>query len=98
QDFRNRRTGLTVGYNSAKRKLNDASSVEYELQRVRFTPDPTGRSTWIHIARGSYFLTSDLYVRMFFISAAPPHWVSGPTSSEPDPPEQEFRIVLDRNR
>lgn len=92
QDFRNRRTGLTAGYNtreyqsvsvgverghnfgedftlwkaSAKRKLNDASSVEYELQRVHFTPDPTGRSTWIHIARGSYFLTSDLYVRAFF--------------------------------
>jgi hypothetical protein len=40
--------------------------VEYELQRVRFRPDPSDNSTWIHIVRGSQFFTPDLYVRVFF--------------------------------
>lgn len=51
---------------SARRKLTDALSAEYELQRARFSPDPTGRSTWIHIVRGSHFFTTDLFVRVFF--------------------------------
>jgi hypothetical protein len=48
------------------RKLTDALSAEYELQRVRFTPDLTSSSTWIHIVRGSHFFTSDLFLRVFF--------------------------------
>jgi hypothetical protein len=92
KDFRNRRAGLILGYNTreyesvsvgyefgrnfdadfelwraaARRKLSDAASVEYELQRVRFRPDPSDNSTWIHIVRGSQFFTPDLYVRVFF--------------------------------
>jgi len=92
KDFRNRRVGVTLGYNTreyqsvsagyefgrnfdadydlwratARRKLSDESSVEYELQRVRFTPDPEGESTWIHVVRSSYFFTSDLFLRVFF--------------------------------
>jgi hypothetical protein len=51
---------------TARRKLSDESSIEYELQRVRFTPDPTAASTWIHVLRGSYFFTTDLFLRVFF--------------------------------
>lgn len=91
KEFRNRRAGLTVGYNTreyesvsvgyefgrnfdadlqlwsvaARRKLSDAASLEYELQRVRFEPDPMRDSTWIHIVRGSHFFTPDLYLRVF---------------------------------
>lgn len=51
---------------TARRKLSDESSVEYELQRVRFMPDPEAESTWIHVVRGSYFFTNDLFLRVFF--------------------------------
>jgi hypothetical protein len=51
---------------AARRKLSDAASVEYELQRARFRPDPSDNSTWIHIVRGSQFFTPDLYLRVFF--------------------------------
>lgn len=89
--FRNRRGGLTLGYNTreyesvsvgyefgrnfdadfqlwraaARRKLSEAASLEYELQHVRFRPDPMNDSTWIHIVRGSHFFTPDLYLRVF---------------------------------
>lgn len=92
KDFRNRRVGLTLGYNTreyqsvsagyefgrnfdadyalwraaARRKLTEASSAEYELQRVRFRPDAAASSTWIHIVRASHFFTTDLFLRVFF--------------------------------
>jgi hypothetical protein len=50
---------------AARRKLSEAASLEYELQHVRFRPDPMNDSTWIHIVRGSHFFTPDLYLRVF---------------------------------
>ncbi len=51
---------------SAKRKVTDALSAEYELQRLTLDPDPANESTWIHVVRANQFFTKDLYLRLFF--------------------------------
>ncbi len=51
---------------TARRKLTDALSVEYDLQRLTLTPDPNHGSTWIHVVRGSQAFTKDLFLRLFF--------------------------------
>jgi hypothetical protein len=63
---RNFDADYTLWRGSARRKLGDATSVEYELQRVRFTPDPEESSTVIHVVRGSHFFTTDLFLRVFY--------------------------------
>jgi len=51
---------------SAKYKVTDALSAEYELQRLWLNPDPENESTWIHVVRANQFFTKDLFVRLFF--------------------------------
>lgn len=51
---------------TGRRKLSEALSVEYELQRAQFRPDPSASSTWIHIVRATHFFTTDLFLRVFF--------------------------------
>jgi hypothetical protein len=50
----------------AKRKLTEALSAEYELQRLTLDPDPGQESTWIHVVRANQFFTKDLFLRLFF--------------------------------
>jgi hypothetical protein len=50
----------------ARRKLTEALSAEYELQRLTLDPDPEGAGTWIHVVRASQAFTPDLVVRAFF--------------------------------
>jgi hypothetical protein len=51
---------------TARRKLSDRLSAEYELQRFTLDPDPERRSTWIHVLRANHFFTKDLFLRTFF--------------------------------
>jgi len=51
---------------SARYKVTQALSAEYELQRLRLEPDPEGESTWIHVVRANQFFTKDLFVKLFF--------------------------------
>jgi hypothetical protein len=51
---------------TARRKITDALSTEYELQRLTLTPDPEDAGTWIHVFRASQTFTKDLLVRVFF--------------------------------
>jgi hypothetical protein len=51
---------------TARRKLGDRLSTEYELQRFSADPDPQGRSTWIHVLRANQSFTRDLFLRVFF--------------------------------
>lgn len=53
---------------SASFKPNESSALEYELQRLVLDPDPDGRNTWIHVVRGNYFFTPDLYFQLFYQS------------------------------
>ena len=53
---------------SAQFKPTDASALEYELQRLHLDPDPEEESTWIHVVRGNYFFTPDLYLQLFYQS------------------------------
>ncbi|HXV59579.1 MAG TPA: DUF5916 domain-containing protein [Vicinamibacteria bacterium] len=52
-----------------RRKLGEALSVEYELTRLRLVPDPEEESTDIHVIRGVYNFTPDLFFKLFFQSS-----------------------------
>jgi hypothetical protein len=51
---------------SARRKITQTLSAEYELQRLQLDPDPRNESTWIHVVSTNQFFTKDLFVRLFF--------------------------------
>jgi hypothetical protein len=53
---------------SAQFKPTESSALEYELQRLLLDPDPEEESTWIHVVRGNYFFTPDLYLQLFYQS------------------------------
>ncbi len=63
---RNFGSDFSLWSGTVKRKLTDRFSAEYELQRLRLTPDPDLDSTWIHVVRGSQFFTKDLFLRVFY--------------------------------
>jgi hypothetical protein len=46
-------------------KVHDKLSVEYELCKLHFNPDPDNESTWLNIATLNYQFTPDLFVRLF---------------------------------
>jgi hypothetical protein len=49
-------------------KLTDALNVTYNLTRLWFSPDPRGRSSWIHYVRGTYYVNKDMYFKLFYQS------------------------------
>ncbi|MDZ7318888.1 MAG: carbohydrate binding family 9 domain-containing protein, partial [candidate division KSB1 bacterium] len=46
-------------------KIHDRLSVELELRKLHFNPDPDNESTWLNIATLNYQFTPDLFVRLF---------------------------------
>jgi hypothetical protein len=46
-------------------KVQDKFSVEYELEKLNFNPDPESESTWLNIVTLNYQFTPDLFVRLF---------------------------------
>jgi hypothetical protein len=76
REFQQARAGIRFGRNFGSDfylltagggyKVTPELSVEYDLQRVSFDPDPDGRSTWIHVMRANQFFTPDLFLRVFF--------------------------------
>lgn len=49
-------------------KVTDALSAAYDLTRVRFNPDPNDRSSWIHYLRTTYYVTKDMFIKLFYQS------------------------------
>jgi hypothetical protein len=46
-------------------KIHDKFSIEYEIRKLHFYPDPDNESTWLNIATFNYQFTPDLFVRLF---------------------------------
>jgi hypothetical protein len=46
-------------------KISDAWNVGYDVIRLDLKPDLSGRSTWIHVLRTTYYFTNDLYTKLF---------------------------------
>lgn len=46
-------------------KVHNKLSVDYELRKLHFNPDPDEESTWLNIATLNYQFTPDLFVRLF---------------------------------
>jgi hypothetical protein len=76
REFRSFAVGTQFGRNfdadfqlysaSARLKPTPSSSLEYELERLVLDPDPEDETTWIHVVRGSQFLTPDLFLQVFY--------------------------------
>jgi len=49
-------------------KVTDALNATYNLTRVWFSPDPSGRSSWIHYFRANYYVNKDMYFKLFYQS------------------------------
>jgi hypothetical protein len=49
-----------------RRKITDALSIEYQLDRLWLDPDPEESSTTIHVVRAVQNFTRDLFVKLFF--------------------------------
>lgn len=49
-------------------KLTDALNATYNLTRLWFSPDPRGRSSWIHYVRATYYVNTDMYFKVFYQS------------------------------
>jgi len=67
---RNFDSDLDVWQLELRRKLGEALSLEYELTRFRLDPDPENESTDIHVLRGVYSFTPDLFLKVFFQSSS----------------------------
>jgi hypothetical protein len=46
-------------------KIKNKFSVEYELEKLNFNPDPEKESTWLNILTLNYQFTPNLFVRLF---------------------------------
>jgi hypothetical protein len=49
-------------------KVTDALNATYNLTRLWFSPDPRGRSSWIHYVRATYYVNKDMYFKLFYQS------------------------------
>ncbi|OQX96081.1 hypothetical protein B6I21_02135, partial [candidate division KSB1 bacterium 4572_119] len=50
---------------SKNMKVSDEFSVEYEIRKLEFNPDPEAEGTWLNIATLNYQFTPDLFIRLF---------------------------------
>jgi len=50
---------------AANFKLHEKFSIEYEIRKLKFDPDPDKESTWLNIATFNYQFTPDLFIRLF---------------------------------
>lgn len=76
REYQSVRVGYSRGHNfdadfqlwlaTARYKVTEELSAEYELQRLTLDPDPRSGSTWIHVVRANQFFTKDLFLRVFF--------------------------------
>lgn len=41
-------------------------SLSYGLERLIYTPDPEGESTWIHVIRATNYFSPDLFLKLFY--------------------------------
>jgi hypothetical protein len=80
-------------------KLNKKFSVEYELMKLTFNPDPEKANTWLSIATLNYQFTPDLYLRLFaqYRSATERIYVYGLFGWRFKVPNSAFYLVYTRD-
>lgn len=47
-------------------KITPDLSLEYDLTRLVFNPDPENETTWIHVVRATQYFTKDLFLKLFY--------------------------------
>jgi len=49
-----------------KQNLTRRLSLQYNLSKLVYSPDPTNRSTWIHVIVADHYFTRDLFLKCFY--------------------------------
>ncbi len=49
-----------------KQNLTRSLSMQYNLSRLTYSPDPSGQSTWIHVIVADQYFTKDLFLKCFY--------------------------------
>jgi len=47
-------------------KITPDLSLEYDLTRLIFDPDPENETTWIHVVRATQYFNKDLFLKLFY--------------------------------
>jgi hypothetical protein len=80
-------------------KLHEKFSVEYEIHKLHFNPDPENESTWLSIATLNFQFTPDLFIRLFtqYRSATERLYVYGLFGWRFKVPDSAFYLVYTRD-
>jgi hypothetical protein len=54
---------IEAGFNY---KITPDLSLEYDLTRLIFDPDPDDETTWIHVLRATHYFNKDLFLKLFY--------------------------------
>jgi hypothetical protein len=49
-----------------KQNITRSLSLQYDLSKLSYSPDPKNRSTWIHIIVADQYFTKDLFLKLFY--------------------------------
>jgi len=49
-----------------RKNITQDFSLEYNLTKLSYTPDPSNRSTWIHVIRATQYFAKDLFLKLFY--------------------------------
>ncbi len=49
-----------------RQNISRSLSLEYNLTKLSYSPDPENRSTWIHVIRATQHFTNDLFFKIFY--------------------------------
>jgi hypothetical protein len=55
---------LVTGW--VQQNITRSLSLQYDLSRLTYSPDPEGESTWIHVFLANQFFTNDIYMKLFY--------------------------------
>jgi len=49
-----------------RKKITKDFTCEYSLTKLSYSPDPSKKSTWIHVFRTTQYFTKDLFLKLFY--------------------------------
>ncbi len=63
---RNYDSDFTLLSGRLRQNVTRSLALEYELSKLRYSPDPDAESTWIHVVVANYYFTKDLFLKVFY--------------------------------
>ncbi len=63
---RNFGSDFTLVTAQARQNVTRTLSLQYNLSKLSYTPDPKNQSTWIHVVMADQYFTKDLFLKCFY--------------------------------